>query len=332
MIYVGVVADLMGIDPAEIEKAIAKQLKGKQKAVDLNVSAVKLGLEYAAAELPGQDPVPRRAHERDGGKDHRRGQHGRPPSAASSAAPPSARGTPSRRPPRSARPSSTSATTCASTPPRRRRTSPSSRPRTRSPRSAWCSAPGGRAPGRSRPRPVPGISLMSEYIGLGYYAEIPAVIFDIQRTGPSTGLPTRTMQGDLLLCYFSSHGDSKHPAALPRLARGVLHDGAAGLRPRRAAPDAGLRDVGPRPRHEQLDVGPVPVSDGAAPPRQGARRRGHREGEGHVGPVQGRGRRRHPVPDAARHARTRTPRTSRAAPATTRGRSTPRSRRTTSTT
>jgi 2-oxoglutarate ferredoxin oxidoreductase subunit alpha len=56
---------------------------------------------------------------------------------------------------------------------------------------------------------------MSEYIGLGYYAEIPAVIFDIQRTGPSTGLPTRTMQGDLLLCYFSSHGDSKHPLLFP---------------------------------------------------------------------------------------------------------------------
>jgi 2-oxoglutarate ferredoxin oxidoreductase subunit alpha len=56
---------------------------------------------------------------------------------------------------------------------------------------------------------------MSEYIGLGYYTEIPAVLFDVQRVGPSTGLPTRTMQGDVLLCYFNSHGDAKHPVLFP---------------------------------------------------------------------------------------------------------------------
>ena len=56
----------------------------------------------------------------------------------------------------------------------------------------------------------PGISLMAEFVGLGYYAEIPGVIFDIQRVGPSTGLPTRTMQGDMLCCAFLSHGDTKH--------------------------------------------------------------------------------------------------------------------------
>jgi 2-oxoglutarate ferredoxin oxidoreductase subunit alpha len=61
----------------------------------------------------------------------------------------------------------------------------------------------------------PGISLMSEYIGLGYYTETPAVLFDVQRVGPSTGLPTRTMQGDVLLCYFNSHGDAKHPLLFP---------------------------------------------------------------------------------------------------------------------
>src|SRR5215472_1931460 len=61
----------------------------------------------------------------------------------------------------------------------------------------------------------PGISLMSEFVGLGYYAEIPGVIFDIQRVGPSTGLPTRTMQGDLLKCAFLSHGDTKHILLLP---------------------------------------------------------------------------------------------------------------------
>jgi 2-oxoglutarate ferredoxin oxidoreductase subunit alpha len=61
----------------------------------------------------------------------------------------------------------------------------------------------------------PGISLMSEFIGLGYYAEIPAVIANVQRVGPSTGLPTRTAQGDLTLCAYNSHGDTKHPLLLP---------------------------------------------------------------------------------------------------------------------
>jgi 2-oxoglutarate ferredoxin oxidoreductase subunit alpha len=61
----------------------------------------------------------------------------------------------------------------------------------------------------------PGISLMSEFIGLGYYADIPAVIYDVERVGPSTGLPTRTQQGDILLCATASHGDTKHPLFFP---------------------------------------------------------------------------------------------------------------------
>jgi 2-oxoglutarate ferredoxin oxidoreductase subunit alpha len=61
----------------------------------------------------------------------------------------------------------------------------------------------------------PGISLMAEFVGLGYYAEIPAVIFDVERVGPSTGLPTRTMQGDILSTALLSHGDTKHPLLFP---------------------------------------------------------------------------------------------------------------------
>src|SRR5437667_8176102 len=61
----------------------------------------------------------------------------------------------------------------------------------------------------------PGISLMSEFAGLAYYAESPAVIFDVQRVGPSTGLPTRTAQGDLLTTAFLSHGDTKHIIIMP---------------------------------------------------------------------------------------------------------------------
>ena len=61
----------------------------------------------------------------------------------------------------------------------------------------------------------PGISLMTEFIGLSYFAEIPAVIFDVQRGGPSTGMPTRTQQADLLAAAYAGHGDSKHPLLLP---------------------------------------------------------------------------------------------------------------------
>jgi 2-oxoglutarate ferredoxin oxidoreductase subunit alpha len=65
------------------------------------------------------------------------------------------------------------------------------------------------------PTSGPGISLMSEFIGLAYYAEIPAVLFDVQRVGPSTGMPTRTQQGDLLLCAYASHGDTRHVLLFP---------------------------------------------------------------------------------------------------------------------
>lgn len=62
----------------------------------------------------------------------------------------------------------------------------------------------------------PGISLMQEFIGLAYFAEIPAVLFDIQRGSPSTGMPTRTQQADLLLCAYASHGDTKHVLLFPQ--------------------------------------------------------------------------------------------------------------------
>src|SRR5205085_6400348 len=61
----------------------------------------------------------------------------------------------------------------------------------------------------------PGISLMGEFAGLAYYAETPAVIFNVQRVGPSTGLPTRTAQGDLIQAAFLSHGDTKHIMLIP---------------------------------------------------------------------------------------------------------------------
>jgi 2-oxoglutarate ferredoxin oxidoreductase subunit alpha len=61
----------------------------------------------------------------------------------------------------------------------------------------------------------PGVSLMQEFLGLGYFAEVPTVLIDVQRTGPSTGMPTRTQQSDILLAAFASHGDTKHPLLFP---------------------------------------------------------------------------------------------------------------------
>ena len=65
------------------------------------------------------------------------------------------------------------------------------------------------------PTSGPGISLMSEFIGFGYFAEIPAVLFNVQRAGPSTGLPTRTQQADIVSCAYASHGDTRHVLLFP---------------------------------------------------------------------------------------------------------------------
>ncbi len=65
------------------------------------------------------------------------------------------------------------------------------------------------------PTSGPGISLMSEFIGFAYYAEIPSVFFNVQRVGPSTGMPTRTQQCDIMMCAYASHGDTQHPLLLP---------------------------------------------------------------------------------------------------------------------
>lgn len=73
----------------------------------------------------------------------------------------------------------------------------------------------------------PGISLMQEFLGFAYFAEIPAVIFDVQRAGPSTGMPTRTQQCDLINCAYASHGDTKHVLLLPEDATEAFEFGAS---------------------------------------------------------------------------------------------------------
>jgi 2-oxoglutarate/2-oxoacid ferredoxin oxidoreductase subunit alpha len=73
----------------------------------------------------------------------------------------------------------------------------------------------------------PGISLMNEFIGLAYYGEVPAVIFDVQRAGPSTGMPTRTQQADLMTCAYASHGDTRHLCLYPADPREAFEMAAA---------------------------------------------------------------------------------------------------------
>ncbi len=75
----------------------------------------------------------------------------------------------------------------------------------------------------------PGISLMTEFLGLAYFAEIPAVLWDIQRSGPSTGMPTRTQQGDLISSAYASHGDTKHPLLFPSTPKECFDFGADAL-------------------------------------------------------------------------------------------------------
>jgi 2-oxoglutarate ferredoxin oxidoreductase subunit alpha len=75
----------------------------------------------------------------------------------------------------------------------------------------------------------PGISLMTEFLGLAYFAEIPATIIDVQRGGPSTGMPTRTQQSDLLACAYASHGDTKHVLLLPQDPHECFEHAAAAL-------------------------------------------------------------------------------------------------------
>jgi 2-oxoglutarate ferredoxin oxidoreductase subunit alpha len=75
----------------------------------------------------------------------------------------------------------------------------------------------------------PGVSLMTEFIGLAYFAEIPAVIVNVQRAGPSTGMPTRTQQADILSCAYASHGDTRHVLLLPEDATEAFEFTAAAL-------------------------------------------------------------------------------------------------------
>ncbi|HEY1401717.1 MAG TPA: 2-oxoacid:acceptor oxidoreductase subunit alpha [Terriglobales bacterium] len=213
MIYVGVVAQLLEIDLNEVEKAIRKQFAKKVKAANLNLAAVKAGYDYAAANLTKRDPFVIARMDKTQGKIIIDGN-----SAAALGCMFAGCTVVTWYP---ITPSSSLVETMIEYM-KEHRIGPDGKATFAIVQAedelaavgmvigaAWAGA-------RSMTATAgPGISLMAEFTGLAYYVEIPAVIWDIQRVGPSTGLPTRTSQGDILSTAFLSHGDTKHILLFP---------------------------------------------------------------------------------------------------------------------
>lgn len=216
MIYVGVAGHLLSIDPAEIDAALAKGLQGKKRALDLNRGAVEAGREFAAKNLPKKDPlrVARPKVDANAGKILIDGN-----SAAALGACFAGVGVFSWYPITP----STSLGDALTDYLEAHRKDPATGKATyaviqsEDELAAIGMAMGaGWAGARAMTATSgPGISLMGELVGFAYYAEIPVVIADIQRLGPSTGLPTRTAQGDILQVATLSHGDTRHPMLFP---------------------------------------------------------------------------------------------------------------------
>src|SRR5487761_843170 len=215
MIYVGVVAGVLGIPLEALEHAVKRQFLSKPKAVQVNVDAIKVGHDYWQDNFSKQDPY--RLEPVTGkveGMVLVQGNQAAALGALMGGVTVAAW-----------YPITPSSSLCeyliAYTD--RSRTDPA----TGEKRVAIVQAEdelaavgmaigAGWAGARSMTSTSgPGISLMAEFAGLGYYAEVPVVIFDIQRIGPSTGLPTRTSQGDIGFAYTLSHGDTKHLVLLP---------------------------------------------------------------------------------------------------------------------
>ena len=226
MIYVGVVAQILGVDLAEVEKALAQQLGAKKKVLELNRGAVRSGFEWAKENLEERDPYRVERMEATKGKILIDGNAAAALGAMFGGV--------------------TVVTWYPITPSsslveslidylEKHRIDPETGKKT------FCviqaedeiAAIGvvlgaGWAGARSMTSTSgPGISLMTEFVGLGYYAEIPAVIWDVQRVGPSTGLPTRTSQGDVLKLATLSHGDTKHVVLFPASVRECFDFGIA---------------------------------------------------------------------------------------------------------
>jgi len=214
MIYDGVLAKLLGIDMEEIHKALQKQFQRKAKAAELNWNAARAGFEFAEKNLAKADHYFLERLNSTQGKILIEGNQ-----AAALGSMFAGVTVVTWYP---ITPSSTVCETLIEYMKRYRIDKVTGKAtfaivQAEDELAALGMALGaGWAGARSMTATSgPGISLMAEFTGFGYYAEIPAVIFDVQRLGPSTGLPTRTAQGDILSTALLSHGDTKHPMLLP---------------------------------------------------------------------------------------------------------------------
>jgi len=213
MVYVGAVAQLLRIDLGVVENGLRKQFAKKVKVFELNFGAVKAGYDYAAANLTKQDPYFIERMNQTAGKIIIDGN------AACGMGAVFAGVTVVAWYPITPSTSVVEATTDLL---KKFRVTPEGKAtfaviQAEDELAAIGMVLGaGWAGARSMTATSgPGISLMAEFSGLGYFAEIPGVIFDVQRSGPSTGMPTRTSQADLLSTAFLSHGDTKHIVLLP---------------------------------------------------------------------------------------------------------------------
>src|ERR687895_206198 len=214
MIYDGILARLLGIDLALMEQALTKQLGKKAKAVALNAGALKAGWDYAEANFTKQDPFFIEPMNETAGKILIEGN------AAAAVGCMMAGVTVVAWYPIT--PSSSLCESLIGYMKQYRMDKKTGKATFAIVQaedeiaSLGMVIGAGWAGARAMTATAgPGISLMSEFTGLAYYAETPGVIFNVQRVGPSTGLPTRTAQGDLLSTAFLSHGDTRHILLIP---------------------------------------------------------------------------------------------------------------------
>jgi 2-oxoglutarate ferredoxin oxidoreductase subunit alpha len=213
MIYDGILAKLLNIDMGEMEKALMKQLGKKAKAAQMNMGALKAGWDYAEQNLPKQDNFFVERMNKTQGMILIEGNQAAAIGCMMAGCTVVAW-----------YPITPSSSLCESLIGymKKYRVDKDGKATFAIVQAEDEIAALGMVLGASwagaramTSTAGPGISLMSEFTGLGYYAEVPAVIFDVQRVGPSTGLPTRTAQGDILTTALLSHGDTKHPMLLP---------------------------------------------------------------------------------------------------------------------
>jgi 2-oxoglutarate/2-oxoacid ferredoxin oxidoreductase subunit alpha len=213
MAYVGVVAHLLELEMPEVERAIGKQFSKKAKALELNLAAARAGFDFARTKLVKSDPFVVRRMNANQGKMIIDGN-----AAAALGAMFGGVTVVTWYP---ITPSSSLVESLIAYMKKYRVGQDGKSTFAIVQAEDELAAIGmvigaGWAGARAMTATAgPGISLMSEFAGLGYFAEIPAVIWDVQRVGPSTGLPTRTSQGDVLSIAFLSHGDTRHVLLMP---------------------------------------------------------------------------------------------------------------------